>query len=420
MMLKKLFRKKTEAIKKSGLNNDFRLSLTDADFVQAPYPYLTFLRQQQPLHRSLSGAWILTGYEDIHAALKDERLGNAPSPFSILHHKNRERYYVSSVANNIIPFIDLPKHSRIRKPIARSFTKQFSDTMPSITTYAEAFSQQLVHRSSFDVIADFGTPFSIAVMMKFLGFNDKDYQQLKQWSQDFVYLFSFIPSEAIREQVDCHLQAFRQFCLSCIEQKKQTPSNDWLSKILQLRTEEALEDILTDTVIADHAMLLFADGVENIDRGIGTAVSLLLQHPQQLQALLQENDENCWKHAIDECLRFESPAQFVGRVAKEDIYLYGQMIKQGQTVLLMLASANRDESVFDKPDIFDINRELPFYFSFGRGRHACIGGQMARQEIQVATKQLLQTFPKAKLRDNQLLWEQRIGHRWLKHAYLSV
>lgn len=420
MILRNFFRKKKSIVEQVKIDTDFCLSLTDESFVQNPYPYFTFLRHNAPLHRSQSGNWVLTAYEDIHAALKDERLGNAPSSYSILHHKNAEKYYVSSVANNIIPFIDTPQHTCLRKPIARTFAKQLSETSPLLADYAQLRCQQLQNHSLFDVISDFGTPFSIDVMMQFLGFSTKDYQIIKKWSQDFIYLFSFIPSEETLSRIERHLQAFRQFCLACIEEKKQALANDWLSKIIQLRSEEGLEGTLTDTIIADNAMLLFVDGIENVDRGIGTAVSLLLRHPEQLDSLLLEDNESKWKNAINECFRYESPAQFVGRVAKEDIRLYGQTIKKGQVILLMLASANRDESIFDSPDEFDINRNLPFYLSFGRGRHACIGGQMVRQETLIAVRKLLETFPHARLRDKHLLWELRMGHRWLQHTFVSV
>jgi pimeloyl-[acyl-carrier protein] synthase len=164
-------------------------------------------------------------------------------------------------------------------------------------------------------------------------------------------------------------------------------------------------------------MLLFADGVENVDSMIANAVAALLQNPGQL-ALLQAQPQ-LMSQAVDECLRFESPAQFVGRVALEDIELQGVSVAQGSGVLLVIGAANRDPRQFGNADGLDITRSPNPHLSFGKGKHACIGGPLVRQEVEQALAVLLDSLTDLELVQPELQWQQRLGHRWLQALPLT-
>ena len=143
-----------------------------------------------------------------------------------------------------------------------------------------------------------------------------------------------------------------------------------------------------------------------------------MQHPEQLQQLRKSPD--LLSSAVDECLRHESPAQFIGRVALEDIQLHGQHIKQGTGILLVIGSANRDEQQFEHADHFNIQRNPNPYLSFGKGKHACVGGALVRQEVEIALAVLLESFDNMQLLDTPLEWTPRLGHRWLKQLPISA
>ena len=168
---------------------------------------------------------------------------------------------------------------------------------------------------------------------------------------------------------------------------------------------------LNETELIDTAMLLFSDGVENVDSGIGNSVAALLANPSELKRLQEQ--PQLIQRAVDECLRFESPAQYIPRVALEDIAVGEKLIRKNAGVFLVLASANRDAAQFTDPDRLDITREPNPHLSFGRGRHACIGAPLVGQEIEIGITVILHNLQNLKQMNPVLEWMPRAGHRWL-------
>src|SRR5690606_33659330 len=159
-------------------------------------------------------------------------------------------------------------------------------------------------------------------------------------------------------------------------------------------------------------MLLFADGVENVDKALASALWCLTRNPDHLRLL--RADPSRLPRAVHECLRFESPAQFVGRVAREDISLHGRLIRRHSGVLLMLGSANRDETRFTDANRFDPQRDPNPHLAFGKARHSCIGAGLVHSELVHALGALLTLWPDLHVPDQELRWRARRGHRWLE------
>lgn len=383
-------------------------------FIQNPYPLFSHLRQHEPLHMTKHGAWALSRYDDVSAALLDRRLSNEPAFYAVLNRKNREKYVCADLANNTLPFIEGAGHKRLRQIIAPLFLSTVRSGTINIEALAEEVTAGLAGKNSFDLLHDFATPFSINVLCRILGFSKTE--QLKQWSDYFFYLFSIMPSVEVREKTDQALQEFRTYVAAIVEQKKEQSGNDLISGLLK-RREEGAE--FTDQELIDNCMLLFADGIGNVDSGLASLMALLLQHPQQL-ALLQQ-DLSLIPQAVDEALRFESPGQFIARVVTEDIEWHGVHIKKDQVIFLLLGSANRDAEIFSDPDNFDIRREnSKEALSFGKGAHSCVGAQLVRIELQAALKTLLQHYPTMQLQEEKLQWRHRMAHRWLQNLPVRV
>lgn len=386
----------------------YRFDPQDPAFVADPYPCFDYLRQQAPIQRGATGAWVLSRYVDISAALIDDRLGNAPSEYATVAPRNRDRYLCARVANNILPFIDPPRHAAPRKLIAHSFQRHLRQAPPPLAQTAARLLDDLPPQGEIDLLADFATPYAARVFADLLGFDDARMPQLLEWSHWFFYLLTIIPSQAARAQIDDALQSFRDYLYPLIEQRRARPESDYLSRLIGLNQAQPVMD---DEQLADNLILLFADGVGNVDRGIAAAIALLLRHPQQMQRLREHPD---WlPRAIDECLRFESPAQFISRVAREDLEINGQAIRRNEAVILLLASANRDPAQFEQADRFDVSRFPNPHLSFGRSRHACVGSTLVRLEMQAALTALEPILPQLELATPELSWEARMGHRWL-------
>lgn len=383
-----------------------RLFKPDAPgFIEDPYPVFDYLREFEPLHRADMGAWVLTRHGDIVNALIDPRLGNSPSEHAAVHARNRERYVCADVANHILPFIDAPAHTRPRAIIMRRFRRHLKNRPLPYVELAQQQLQALSDRRSFDWLSDFATPLACRVFCRILQLPEQDHQKLLAWGEHVLYLFTVLPSDEVRRSIDQSLTDFRLY----LGEHCQGTGNLLYEALLQPDDEgEALDE----QQVIDNLMLIFADGIGNTDKAMATAISCLKRHPDQLQLLLDQ--PGLLPGAVDECLRYESPAQYIGRVALEDMSLYGQTIKKNETVLLVLASANRDPRVFDKPECFDISRYPNPHISFGKSRHSCIGAPLVKQEMAEVLGELLPMLSRIEINFEQLEWDYRPGHRWLK------
>jgi len=383
------------------------LDLRDPQFMQDPYPTFDWLRVNDPVHRTADGAWMLTRYADVEAALTDRRLGSAPARHALLHARNRPSCVAADVAANILPFQDPPAHTGPRRAINRVFQEQLRAAPPDARGLAAELLEQCAGQEEMDVLEDFATPLSLRVMSGFMGLPVADITRLKAWSEHFFYLFAPMPSEQVLQAVDCSLRDYRQYFMDQIAQRRRHPDSGFISALVAGGGE------LPEVVMADTCMLLFSDGIENVDAAIASSVLSLLgqraqwdwlvRHPQQLGA------------AVEECLRHESPAQFIARVAAEDVELHGRHVSADSAVLLMLGAANRDPQRFVRPERLDIRRQGAAPLGFGRGHHSCIGARLAKLQIEAALDALLRRFPRLALTRARVAWRDRLGHRWWRH-----
>ncbi len=380
----------------------------DPAFVADPYPFFRRLREEEPVHRSVMGAWVLTRHADVSAALGDDRLGNAPARYAVVNARNRERYVCADVAAHILPFLDPPEHTAPRLLIARRFHERLRRSPPDFVGIAADLLADWEGHEVRDVVADFASPLAVSVIASVLGVPLRDVRELERLSESFFYLFAAIPSREVREQLDTALTDFRSHLREVIRDRRANPADDLVSDLLSVHGEGPL----TEAQLVDNCMLLFADGVENVDRAIGNAVHTLLTHPDQFQLLRERPD--LVPSAVEECLRFESPGQYIGRIAKADIELHGVTIPESSMVLLALGSANRDPDVFEHPDVFDISRRTSGHLAFGRGRHSCVGGALVALEMGAALVALMQETSELRLATDAVRFVPRPGHRWVE------
>jgi pimeloyl-[acyl-carrier protein] synthase len=386
----------------------------DPSFVKDPYPVYKALRQHDPVHRSRMGYWVLTRYDDVVNAIRDTRLSNEPSPYAVTNKRNREKYTASDVANNIIPFMDPPKHTSARKMIGKAFHGHLKSAPPDIQGVTDRLLTGFTKKGVIDIINDIGTPLSIAVIAQLLGVPEHDERKLKEWSNWFFYLFSVIPSNEVLNKMNRALGEFRHYILNLVNERKESPRNDLISKLLNVRDGE---NKLQESELVDTCMLLIADSVENVDRGIGNAIAYILKPPDILAKL--KGDPHLIPDAIEESLRINPPGQFIAKIAKENINIRGKIIRKNDAVLLILASANRDPDYFENPDEFNLERSNSQHLAFGKGPHSCIGAPLVRMEMEIILRTLITRLEDLKLKDQEFEWEARLGHRWLKKLPLT-
>jgi cytochrome P450 PksS len=209
-----------------------------------------------------------------------------------------------------------------------------------------------------------------------------------------------------------HLSAFLGYIRKQIKARRAEPRDDLISALVM--AEEASERLSEDELVAMISLLLVA-GHETTVNLIGNGTLALLQHPGQMERL--RDDPALIKSAIEELLRYESPVETATeRYAREDVSLAGVTIPRGEQVFAVIASANRDEAQFDRPDDLDLAREPNRHLAFGQGGHYCLGAPLARLEGQIAISNLLRRFPDLRLAvpAGALRWRRGLVLRGLK------
>lgn len=375
------------------------LDLLDAKFVANPYPTYAWLRAHQPICEIFGGGYLLTRYEDIRAALTNAYLGNAPSRFSTLAARNAEKYVAADLASHISPFLDGEDHVKMRQMTTRAFFNSFNALGEDVDTIAQAQVADL--KTGDDLMLGASQPFALRVMCAFCGIAAEPLK-MKELTQSFFHLFAPLRDQDVFGQVNAALASFRAVIAESLKQG--APEKSLLSEMQRF---QASDSHISDAQIVDNCLLVFADGVENIE---AAAASLLLTFEKFTLFEAIERQEFSLVQAVQEGLRLQTPAQLIPRVARADFDIRGVSIKKDLPVFLSLASANRDEAVWQQPDMFDPLRDKQKMLTFGQGRHRCIGEPLAMLQLTALMGALL----RANIRPAQLEteYQARIGHRW--------
>ncbi|WP_249644817.1 cytochrome P450 [Nocardia sputi] len=359
-----------------------------------PYPLIERLRGQGRLLRT-SIAWATFDHELCRSILRDSRFGvrttesfNIPKPLQ----KLAERFPLppNPVEPPSMLVIDPPEHTRMRKPVASAFTpraiRRLRDRVESVT---EELLVALPAHGSADLIEQFAAQVPIAIISEMLGFPDEDKAMFLDWGDQMTPLLDVgIPWRAHRRAL-LAMELMNDYLGRHIERLRREPGEDILSSLV------TAGELDTDALKATASLLMGA-GFETTVNLIGNGVAQLLAHPDQLERLREE--PQLWPNAVEEILRFDSPVQTTARTALTDVEIDGIRLRQGSTVVLSLAGANRDPAVFADPQRFDIGRDnAKDHLSFSSGVHVCLGASLARMEGVYALQALFERFPGLRL-----------------------
>jgi cytochrome P450 len=300
---------------------------------------------------------------------------------------------------------DPPEHSRLRRLVSQAFTpRQIEMLRGSIQRIADGLLAEARPGETFDVIGDFAFPLPARVIADLLGVPWEDIARLKAWNDagvDFLGNALSTPDpEGLAHRVGTMYVEQRAYFEDLIARHRAAPSFDLICSLIAIRDAEGGR--LSEDELLSSCALLFAAGHETTTNLIGNGLLALLRNPDQLAVIRDEPD--LLPVAVDELTRFDSPVQFIYRVAMEPLTLRGRSIEAGRVLMLLLGSGNRDPEVFADPDRLDLHRRPRHYLSFGTGAHACLGAFLARLEASVALGALLGRFPSPTLADEPLHW----------------
>ncbi|MFJ3924565.1 cytochrome P450 [Streptomyces sp. NPDC090022] len=356
------------------------------DFNADPYPYYARLREAGPVHRvTLVGegggdVWLVVGHEEARAAL------NHPGLSKNWQASEYFEQIAASAVNNHMLEADPPRHTRLRKLVAREFTARRVEALRPLVQRVtderlDAMAADGARRA--DLIRSLAFPLPMTVICELLGVPDLDREAFRTWSNEVV-----APTTAANSS--WALSETARYLTALIEDKRARPGEDLLSGLIRDSDEDG--DRLTQDELIAMAFLLLVAGHETTVNLISNGVRALLAHPDQLAAL--RADWSLLDGAVEEMLRYDGPVEGATfRFASEDLEIGGVPIGAGEAVLVSLASADRDPERFPDPDTFDIRRAPQGHLAFGHGIHFCLGAPLARMEGRIAVRSLLERFP---------------------------
>jgi hypothetical protein len=348
-----------------------------SEFLADPYAYYAAIRASEPVHYDpVRKSWMLMRYDDVAAALKDDTRLSA-------HQHGAQSMLVS----------DPPAHTRLRTLVSKAFTARAVAQLDArIRGIVEELLDAAAARGAVDAIADFAYPLPITVIAELLGVEPERRDFFREASQKIAVSLGPMADAAVAGRAIDGRNDLIAYFIDLIERRKGEPRDDLVSALI---AAEDRGDILSVGELLAMLVLLLVGGHETTVNLIGNGLFALLRHPDQLELLRAEASVE--KTAIEELLRFDSPVQYTGRVARMDFELRGQRIRTGQGLRMILGSANHDPEMFDQPGRLDLTRDPCPHLAFGAGIHYCLGAQLARLEGRIAITSLIRRFPRLKL-----------------------
>ena len=286
---------------------------------------------------------------------------------------------------------DGDEHTRIRKLVQPAFTHR---VMQSWREATERVAGQLVDAfpasGPIDLVRDWAAPLPMAVICEILGVPFTDRDTFTAWGNTLASGLDRARSIGHARQMDAAARDLTDYLAELLEERRRQPAEDLLST---LAAAEIDGDVLTDRDIIGTSSFLLIAGFETTVNLLGAGTRVLMQHPDQLAEVAAQPD--LIPALTEEALRYVSPVQYTFRTALADIELPdGSALEERDTIVLILAGANRDPAIFADPDRFDIHRDnARRHLALGFGVHHCLGAALARMEAEVAWRHLFARFP---------------------------
>ncbi|MEU7325980.1 cytochrome P450 [Streptomyces griseoviridis] len=352
-------------------------------------------RTEEPVTRVRTAggvdAWLVTRYEDVRAAQADPRLSRALACGPAAPRIGGTMY----TTPEMIISMDSPEHSRLRKLVAGAFTQRRVERLrPRVQSVLDGLLDDIEAKGSpADLVPQLTLPFPLTVIGELLGVPPEDLRQFERWARAFATVDDRAGGEASLEG----LAKLSEYIVGLIARKRSSPSDDMLSELITARDQG---DRLSEPELVTFGFTLIGAGFDTTANQLANSVLALIgRHRDQWETLVARPARI--PTAVDELLRhvnlFATDTSGFPRIAAEDLEIGGVRIAAGDAVLLSLASANRDGTVFEDPDRLDVGRAHNPHLSFGHGIHHCLGKHLGRMEMEIALTGLVSRLPELRL-----------------------
>jgi cytochrome P450 len=383
------------------------ISLSELDLPAVEFDFADAEEHRNALLALSKESWIAKGvfaypifkYEDCVAILRDKRWHSAAAlaaeAFGVNDPrlKERRRESILSAEGDV--------HTRLRRLVAPSFSPRAADRLrPFMREVMNSLIDPVAKNGKCDLATDICDPYPIPIICELLGAPKKDWQLFSRWAEDVLRIFNATASE----ELDVIFKAqdeLGQYTRQLIADRRSRPADDLITSLIA--AEEA-GDKLDEAELEMMVEAVIVGGTDTTRNQLGCSIALFAEHPEQWK-LLAEQPELAGK-AVEETMRYFGAVRATGRFASEDIEYKGVLFPKGTLVTPSLSIANRDETVFNDANVFDITREPAGQpqMTFGSGIHYCLGAALARAEQQEALPIMAQRMKNLRI-DGAVTWK---------------
>lgn len=359
---------------------DISYSPFDYAVHEDPYPLYARLREEAPLYRDDKvGFWALSRHADVSAAFRDH------ATFSNSHGVSVEPSAWGPHAHRTMSFLalDPPRHTRMRALVSKGFTpRRVKELADGIRALARRHLEPALEKGEFDFVSGFAGLLPMDVISELMGVPEADRAEVRRLADTVVHREEGL-DDVPPAGMDAALTLVGYY-QDMVAERRRRPADDLTSALLDAEIDG---DRLADTEIIAFLFLMVVAGNETTTKLLANAVHWGSLNPDQAAKPLGDPARvDDW---VEETLRYDTSSQMLARRVMRDVELHGRRVPAGDRLLLLVGSANRDPRVFERADVYDLDRDTSQSVSFGGGRHFCLGANLARLEARIALGELV-------------------------------
>jgi cytochrome P450 len=373
------------------------------------YPLYHQLRRLSPVYRTppqpLHGAWAVTRFTDADVVFRDASVVNDPAVVDQAFGHGDGAF--TDVMRNVMVWQTPEPHQRVRNVVKAAFTQRaIARWRPIAELVASELCDTLTPAGEAELVSEYNYELPFNIIARILGIPDDDFPRIKRCAWDFARAGEkFVTSEVARRGDDA-ARALVAYFGELADERRGAPCDDLVSSLVEA---EADGERLTQTELIANCILLLQAGHETSQDLLGNAEVALFRHPEQLR-LLQQHPE-LTKAAVEEFLRYDGSVQINHRVALEGVSFEDEEIPPNAMLYVFLGAVNRDPERYHDPDILDITRANTHHLAFSFGAYYCLGAALARTEIAVGIRTLIDRFPSLRPARDTFEWRDTLQLR---------